>query len=149
MVWESPWFFFLRDLVWSNHSVCEIFHCSSFWLHASFILLLFTALDTVPLLLHALCSGPMTPQQHLETQQALAKQFAEILHFTLKFDDLKVGIKMSLFFQFQALTPFYVNMKSKFEINTLVLSYTVDLVHFCAAVFKRWCNNQNEKIRGE
>ncbi|XP_072015944.1 CYFIP-related Rac1 interactor B-like [Amphiura filiformis] len=48
------------------------------------------ALDTVPQLLHALCSGPMTPQQHLETQQALAKQFAEILHFTLKFDDLKM-----------------------------------------------------------
>ena len=24
--------------------------------------------------------------------QALAKQFADILHFTLKFDDLKVGI---------------------------------------------------------
>ncbi len=59
-----------------------------------------------------------------------------------------------LFFSFlyltiQALTPFYVNMKSKFEINTPVLSYVVDLVlrtlHFkgffllifCAAVFKR------------
>lgn len=48
------------------------------------------AMDTVPQLLHALCSGPMTPTQHLETQQALAKQFAEILHFTLKFDDLKM-----------------------------------------------------------
>lgn len=28
--------------------------------------------------------------EHLEIQQALAKQFAEILHFTLKFDDLKM-----------------------------------------------------------
>ena len=33
----------------------------------------------------------MTPRQHLETQQALFKQFAEILDFTLKFDDLKVS----------------------------------------------------------
>ncbi|XP_077991184.1 CYFIP-related Rac1 interactor B-like [Glandiceps talaboti] len=44
----------------------------------------------VPQLLHALCSPQMTPTQHLETQQALAKQFAEILHFTLKFDELKM-----------------------------------------------------------
>lgn len=28
--------------------------------------------------------------QHLEREQALAKQFAEILHFTLSFDELKV-----------------------------------------------------------
>lgn len=28
--------------------------------------------------------------QHLEREQALAKQFAEILHFTLRFDELKV-----------------------------------------------------------
>lgn len=30
------------------------------------------------------------PTQHLEREQALAKQFAEILHFTLRFDELKV-----------------------------------------------------------
>ena len=28
----------------------------------------------------------------LDSHQALAKQFAEILHYTLKFDDLKVCI---------------------------------------------------------
>ncbi|XP_031560851.1 protein FAM49B-like [Actinia tenebrosa] len=44
----------------------------------------------LPQLLHALCAGNMTPIEHLERQQALAKQFAEILHFTLKFDDLKM-----------------------------------------------------------
>ncbi|CAH3111144.1 unnamed protein product [Pocillopora meandrina] len=44
----------------------------------------------LPQLLYALCSGPETPIEHLERQQALAKQFAEILHFTLKFDDLKM-----------------------------------------------------------
>uniref|UniRef100_A0A672P132 Protein FAM49B n=1 Tax=Sinocyclocheilus grahami TaxID=75366 RepID=A0A672P132_SINGR len=30
------------------------------------------------------------PTQHLEREQALAKQFAEILHFTLRFDELKM-----------------------------------------------------------
>lgn len=33
----------------------------------------------------------MTPTQHLENQQALVKQFAEILEFTLKFDEYKVN----------------------------------------------------------
>jgi hypothetical protein len=32
----------------------------------------------------------MSPREHLETQQALVKQFAEILDFVLKFDDLKM-----------------------------------------------------------
>lgn len=50
-----------------------------------------TALEsTVPVVLAVLCSNDMTPRQHLETQQALFKQFAEILDFTLKFDDLKM-----------------------------------------------------------
>lgn len=42
-------------------------------------------------LLEALTSPPYAPMQHLEREQALAKQFAEILHFTLSFDELKVG----------------------------------------------------------
>ncbi|CAK8697861.1 CYFIP-related Rac1 interactor B-like [Clavelina lepadiformis] len=42
-------------------------------------------------LLRALTCQPLSPLQHLETKQALAKQFAEILHFTLKFDDLKMN----------------------------------------------------------
>jgi hypothetical protein len=33
----------------------------------------------------------MTPTQHLEMQQALVKQFAEILEFVLKFDEYKVS----------------------------------------------------------
>lgn len=41
-------------------------------------------------LLEALTSPPYAPMQHLEREQALAKQFAEILHFTLSFDELKV-----------------------------------------------------------
>ncbi|CAB4007419.1 Hypothetical predicted protein, partial [Paramuricea clavata] len=50
-----------------------------------------TELEAVlPQLLNALCSGNLTPVEHLEQQQALAKQFADILHFTLKFDDLKM-----------------------------------------------------------
>lgn len=50
-----------------------------------------TALEhIVPQLLRQLCSNEMTPKQHLETQQALFKEFAEILDFVLKFDDLKM-----------------------------------------------------------
>lgn len=41
-------------------------------------------------LLESLTCPPLTPTQHLEREQALAKQFAEILHFTLRFDELKV-----------------------------------------------------------
>lgn len=46
--------------------------------------------NNVPLLLQALCSKEMTSREHLEKQQALFKQFAEILDFVLKFDDLKM-----------------------------------------------------------
>uniref|UniRef100_A0A8C1PCM0 Protein FAM49B-like n=1 Tax=Cyprinus carpio TaxID=7962 RepID=A0A8C1PCM0_CYPCA len=42
-------------------------------------------------LLRALTSETYNdPTQHLEREQALAKQFAEILHFTLRFDELKM-----------------------------------------------------------
>lgn len=41
-------------------------------------------------LLNALCTGNESPVQQLEHRQALAKQFAQVLHFTLKFDDLKM-----------------------------------------------------------
>uniref|UniRef100_A0A9J7Z172 Family with sequence similarity 49 member A, like n=1 Tax=Cyprinus carpio carpio TaxID=630221 RepID=A0A9J7Z172_CYPCA len=47
-------------------------------------------------LLEALTSPPYAPMQHLEREQALAKQFAEILHFTLSFDELKVSISHTL-----------------------------------------------------
>jgi len=49
---------------------------------------------TVPNLLSVLCSPDMPPREHLESQQALFKQFAEIIDFTLKFDDLKVDITL-------------------------------------------------------
>lgn len=42
-------------------------------------------------LLESLTCPPYTPTQHLEREQALAKEFAEILHFTLRFDELKVS----------------------------------------------------------
>jgi hypothetical protein len=44
----------------------------------------------VPKILMEICGGPMTPTQHLESQQALVKQIAEILEFTLKFDEYKM-----------------------------------------------------------
>lgn len=46
--------------------------------------------STVPTLLALLCSNDMSPRKHLESQQASFKQFAHILDFTLKFDDLKM-----------------------------------------------------------
>lgn len=48
-------------------------------------------LDTImPQLLEALCVGDPDVEKQLSVKQALSKQFAEILHFTLQFDDLKV-----------------------------------------------------------
>lgn len=44
----------------------------------------------MPKLLGQLVGGRMNPTQHLETQQALVKQLAEILEFVLKFDEYKV-----------------------------------------------------------
>ncbi|KAK7492944.1 hypothetical protein BaRGS_00015891 [Batillaria attramentaria] len=46
--------------------------------------------QVIPELLQVLCSNDMKPEEHLETQQALFKQFAEILDFVLKFDELKM-----------------------------------------------------------
>lgn len=48
-------------------------------------------LDTImPQLLEALCVGDPDVEKQLSVKQALSKQFAEILHFTLQFDDLKM-----------------------------------------------------------
>ncbi|KAF9806731.1 hypothetical protein SFRURICE_011435 [Spodoptera frugiperda] len=46
--------------------------------------------SVVPRLLGSLVGGAMSPTQHLEQQQALVKQFAEILEFVLKFDEYKM-----------------------------------------------------------
>lgn len=46
--------------------------------------------QVVPRILGQLCSGNLSPTQHLETQQALVKQLAEILEFVLKFDESKM-----------------------------------------------------------
>uniref|UniRef100_T2M4R0 Protein FAM49B n=1 Tax=Hydra vulgaris TaxID=6087 RepID=T2M4R0_HYDVU len=44
----------------------------------------------VPQLLYALCVGNEQVETRLGQKQALAKQFAEVLNFTLNFDDLKM-----------------------------------------------------------
>lgn len=49
----------------------------------------------VPKLLSQLVGGRLNPTQHLETQQALVKQLAEILEFVLKFDEFKVSFDTS------------------------------------------------------
>jgi hypothetical protein len=49
-------------------------------------------METVlPELLRVLCSEDLTPREHIEQQQALFKQFAEILDFVLTFDGLKMA----------------------------------------------------------
>lgn len=55
-------------------------------------------------LLGFLTSARCSPTQHLEQEQALARQFAEILHFTLRFDELKVCVSTLIYrsrFSFQ------------------------------------------------
>lgn len=67
---------------------CCCFQCivlSTFWT-------IFNSETAVQSLLNSLIKQPMSPLQNLEAKQALAKQFAEILHFTLKFDELKVSV---------------------------------------------------------
>uniref|UniRef100_A0A914UQ45 CYRIA/CYRIB Rac1 binding domain-containing protein n=1 Tax=Plectus sambesii TaxID=2011161 RepID=A0A914UQ45_9BILA len=44
-----------------------------------------------PLLLWELCSGPLPPVEQLESSQALCKQFAQVLDFVLRFDELKMA----------------------------------------------------------
>ncbi|KAM4605657.1 CYFIP-related Rac1 interactor B isoform 2-T2 [Polymixia lowei] len=46
--------------------------------------------SSLKVLLDALTSSACSPTQHLEQDQALARQFAQILHFTLRFDELKM-----------------------------------------------------------
>lgn len=49
----------------------------------------------VPKILKELVGGKLNPTQHLEQQQALVKQLAEILEFVLKFDEYKVSIVLN------------------------------------------------------
>jgi len=56
----------------------------------SVIIFISYAERVVPKILGQLCSGNLSPTQHLETQQALVKQLAEILEFVLKFDEHKM-----------------------------------------------------------
>lgn len=62
-----------------------------FKLNLSFLIEKIITEKIVPQILMVLCSGNLTPKEHLETQQALVKQLAEILDFVLKFDDLKMN----------------------------------------------------------
>lgn len=74
-----------HNILWWDAEICP--HSFSF-----FFKLCFGLLQVVPHLLGSLVGGSMSPTQHLEQQQALVKQFAEILEFVLKFDEYKVSI---------------------------------------------------------
>ncbi|XP_019498973.1 PREDICTED: protein FAM49B [Hipposideros armiger] len=71
----------------AGHEIREVKH-TCFPIHFNFNLCPLEA--ALRGLLGALTSTPYSPTQHLEREQALAKQFAEILHFTLRFDELKM-----------------------------------------------------------
>lgn len=62
----------------------------------------------VPKLLSHLVGGRLNPTQHLETQQALVKQLAEILEFVLKFDEYKVHSICALHLHIQRKTSFFL-----------------------------------------
>ncbi|XP_040017159.2 CYFIP-related Rac1 interactor A isoform X3 [Gasterosteus aculeatus] len=82
---QNPNNFTLQERAWN--SVCPlVIKLKRFY---SFSLRLEEALQS---LLECLTCPLLTPTQHLEREQALAKQFAEILHFTLRFDELKMRI---------------------------------------------------------
>ncbi|CAK6963166.1 protein FAM49A isoform X2 [Scomber scombrus] len=82
---QNPSDHMLQERAWN--SVCPlVIKLKKFY---SFSLRLEEALKS---LLECLTCPPCTPTQHLEKEQALAKQFAEILHFTLRFDELKMRI---------------------------------------------------------
>ncbi|MGH0168554.1 UNVERIFIED_CONTAM: hypothetical protein FKN15_001997 [Acipenser sinensis] len=98
-------------------------------------------------LLEALTSPPYAPMQHLEREQALAKQFAEILHFTLSFDELKhdaenevnneMANRMSLFYaEATPMLKTLSNATTKFvsENKTLPIEDTTDCLSTMACV---------------
>jgi len=57
----------------------------------SFFFSPFSTESILPKILGALTSGPLSPREHLQIQQALIKQFAEIVDLVMKFDDLKMS----------------------------------------------------------
>lgn len=50
----------------------------------------------VPQILTEICSDDITPSLHLENQQAIVKQFSEIIEFVLKFDEYKVQYSVAV-----------------------------------------------------
>uniref|UniRef100_A0A7M4EEG8 CYFIP related Rac1 interactor A n=1 Tax=Crocodylus porosus TaxID=8502 RepID=A0A7M4EEG8_CROPO len=100
-------------------------------------------------LLESLTCPPYTPTQHLEREQALAKEFAEILHFTLRFDELKLDIenevnnemanRMSLFYaEATPMLKTLSNATTHFvsENKTLPIENTTDCLSTMASVCK-------------
>ncbi|EDV23396.1 uncharacterized protein TRIADDRAFT_57978 [Trichoplax adhaerens] len=102
--------------------------------------------NIVPQLLYPLCSGPRTPIEHCQSQQALIKQFAEVLHFTLIFDRLKeetvemsmdTANRMSLFYASPTpMLKMLSNATTKFvaEVGVIIL---YDHVHPFGAFSKK------------
>ncbi|CAB1343153.1 unnamed protein product [Coregonus sp. 'balchen'] len=139
---QNPNDMLLQERAWN--SVCPlVIRLKKFY---GFSLRLEKALQS---LLESLTCPPYTPTQHLEKEQALAKQFAEILHFTLRFDELKLDIesevnnemanRMSLFYA--EATPMLKTLSTATtsfvtENKTLPLENTTDVLSTMASVCK-------------
>lgn len=76
--------------------------------------------DSLQGLLEFLTSSRCSPTQHLEQEQALARQFAEILHFTLRFDELKVTR--------QPLVTTTLHFSSNLILHGIISNYLTNLV---------------------
>lgn len=87
------WIF--ADRSFSNATETEVLSLFCHRISPPHLVLSLSRLSLTEAALHSLL-GALTSEtyddttQHLEREQALAKQFAEILHFTLRFDELKV-----------------------------------------------------------
>lgn len=77
----------------------------------------------VPKLLSQLVGGRLNPTQHLETQQALVKQLAEILEFVLKFDEYKVSNEL----RFSTIWNFDLALATAKNINLLNSKFSFGL----------------------
>uniref|UniRef100_A0A663EWC9 CYFIP related Rac1 interactor A n=1 Tax=Aquila chrysaetos chrysaetos TaxID=223781 RepID=A0A663EWC9_AQUCH len=100
-------------------------------------------------LLESLTCPPYTPTQHLEREQALAKEFAEILHFTLRFDELKVNkvfqymLIFSVYFEPKLIISFLSSLKMR---NPAIQN---DFSYYRRTISRNRINNMHLDIENE
>jgi len=106
------------------------------------MLFLFAAF-VVPQILTEICSDDITPSLHLENQQALVKQFSEIIEFVLKFDEYKVCILSLTAFRRKTLLKvvWAISLFSNFRCELQQFKTTLAIIDEC------WCVKAHQCIR--